>query len=361
MTIGKPPSIELRVDDLQVGYWTPNGFFLAIQGVSLELQSGEIFGLVGESGSGKSCFSRSILGLPGGYPGIVGGQVYFNLGGEGLRPILPDAESFWAKERTSSFASAQLGKAARWDNLMQRATMPLRGCGIELLFQNARGSLSPFHTIQQQVESRFTQTGGDPSEARSRGEYWLESVGLKEYGQSYAHTLSGGQAQRAAIAVAMAGQNQVLIADEPTPGLDASLRMGVVELMIRIVKDHGRTLLLISHDLAIVGYASDKVGVMYGGKLMEEFAVEGSGHQIDHPYSKELMATIDEKLREPDRGGFGEVGALRSETGCVFANRCSVLSRNGSSPLRCRDEAPRLKPRLSRHHVACWAVEGEGS
>jgi oligopeptide/dipeptide ABC transporter ATP-binding protein len=360
MSIGKAPSIELRVDDLQVGYWTPNGFFLAIQGVSLELQSGEIFGLVGESGSGKSCLSRSILGLPGGYPGIIGGQVHFNLGGEGVKPILPDAESFWKKEHASGFAGTQLGKAARWDNLVRRATMPLRGCGIELLFQNARGSLSPFHTIQQQVESRFTQTGGDPSEVKSRGEYWLDAVGLKEYGQSYAHTLSGGQAQRAAIAVAMAGQNQVLIADEPTTGLDASLRMEVVELMIRVVKDHGRTLLLISHDLAIVGYASNRIGVMYGGKLMEAFAVDGGRHQIDHPYSKELMATIDEKLREPDRGGIGEVGALRSETGCVFANRCSLLSLNEGSPSRCRDEAPRLKPRSGRHHVACWAVDEDG-
>lgn len=355
-------STELTVRDLRVGFWVPGGYFEAVQGLSLTLNRGEVYGLVGESGSGKSCFARSLLGLPGGQPGIVSGSLRIHAYDE-VKPVLDDAARYWTREHGEGFAVCRRRRATAWDDAVEQRFRPIRGRVISLLFQNAKVSLSPYHTLQKQVARSCELNGRGERDADEVAEYWLNAVNLGDHLNSYPHTLSGGQAQRAAVAVAMASDGRILVADEPTTGLDASLRREIVDLMVGMVRQHERTLILISHDLAIVTYASDRVGVMYGGRLCEEFRVDSGNWAGCHPYSKELLATIDEKLRDATIDPRGSVGAERAGTGCVYRHRCSLYEscRDAQVARLCENELPELKTVSGDQRVACWVASSKVS
>lgn len=313
------PGMELTVKNLDVGFWTDSGLFKAVSGLSLEIRRGEVFGLVGESGSGKSCFVRSLLGLPGGDPGIISGSIVL-MGKDGSDVLVDNAATYWQGEWSSGFCHRNRRKEAAWNQRLDRRFRPIRGRRISLLFQDARGSLSPYHTLREQVARNHSLNGDGVRDAYEVADGWLDSVSMYRYRHSYPHTLSGGQAQRAAIAVSMATDSSLIIADEPTTGLDASLRREIVDLMVTMAKKNGRTLLLISHDLAIVGYASDRVGVMYRGRLCEVMDDVARGVHGVHPYSRELLATIEEKMRFGN-GAEAQVVRQDSTSGCVYQSR----------------------------------------
>ena len=252
----------LQIQHLTVEYATKRERIRALDGVNLSVQAGEIYGLVGESGSGKTTLALAILDLiePPGM--ILGGEVIFD--GESLL-TMPEDE-------------------------LDR----VRGGQIGIVFQNAASSLNPTFTIGYQVaEMLQVHLGLRRAPAKLEAESWLERVGLPGLAGAYPHRLSGGQAQRAMIAVALAPEPALLIADEPTSALDVTLQAQILGLIQKLAREQGTTILWITHDLAVIAALAERVGVMFEGRVVEEVPVRQLFAQPSHPFTKQLIASID--------------------------------------------------------------------
>ncbi len=291
----------------------------AVDGVDLAIEEGETFGLVGESGSGKSTLGRCILRL-----------------------IRPTSGRIWFGDED---LTALRGEALRKARLQ-----------LQIVFQNPVASLDPRMRAGRTVaEPLRVHRGASPDEARRKVNELLRRVGLHpEVADKYPHELSGGQCQRIAIARALALEPRFIVLDEPTSSLDVSVQAQIVNLLKELQKDLGLTYLFITHDLALVSYLADRVGVMYLGKLMEVGGAVDVLQHGQHPYTMALRNAVP--LPDPDRTRThvplkGEIpSALEPPSGCRFRTRCPWARE------RCASEEPPLRE-VGATWVACHFVE----
>jgi oligopeptide/dipeptide ABC transporter ATP-binding protein len=289
------PALEVR--DLSIRLASRHGTGRVVDGVSFEVAPGEAFGLVGESGSGKSMTALAIMRLLPDVASVAGGEV--RVGGVDL---------FELDERTMR---------------------TMRAATIGIIFQQARSALNPLMRVGAQIARVLRAHGlaGSRRQAREEATALLKEVGLPGHvARSYPHQLSGGMAQRALIATVLAARPGILIADEPTTGLDVTTEAEIYDLLTRLRVERKLCLLLITHDLAVVGQYGDRVGVMHAGNLVEVGDVTAIFERPLHPYTQGLLSTIPrpDTTRLPSQALIGEAPRLIDlpAVGCRFISRC---------------------------------------
>lgn len=327
---GADVEVVLRIRDLRVEFSSYEGTVRALDGVDLDLPRGTITGLVGESGSGKSVTSRAILGLIQKPGRIASGTIAFE--GTDLR------------------------------TMRGRDLEALRGDRIAMIFQNPRASLNPLFPVGEQMFHILRRHRGfDRKRSDARSLELLERVGItdpKKRLNSYPFEMSSGMCQRVMIAMALLCDPHLLIADEPTTGLDVTIQAQVLDLFAGLVRDFGSTALLITHDLGVVAETCDRTAVMYAGSIVEDGSTAEVFGQPAHPYTQGLLAAsrIDDGPISYIPGSVPNL--LRRPPGCAFANRCYAASE------RCTEIAPGLVTLASGWTVACHAraaIEQGGS
>lgn len=311
----------LQIRGLCVDFETREGTFRALDGVELELHSGETLGLVGESGSGKTLTALAVLSLVPAPGRIVGGEILFR--GRDLRA------------------------------LGARELAAVRGREIGLVFQEPASALNPVFTVGEQIaEVLRRHEGRSRGRARARALELLREVGLSDVearARAYPHQLSGGQRQRALIAMAIAAGPGLLLADEPTSALDVTVQAGILELLRELQRERGMALLLVSHDLAIVAECASRVAVMYAGRIVEVAGTVELFEEPRHPYTLELLRARPQALRLPRSGALPPPAAAG---GCRFRARCPLARE------RCEREEPALLSRDDRaRRSACHFAE----
>jgi oligopeptide transport system ATP-binding protein len=320
----------LKVEDLVTRFYTPEGVVHAVNGVSFTLGEGETLGIVGESGCGKSVTMLSALQLIPRPPGkIESGQAYFHdkdlltMGAEEIRHI--------------------------------------RGAQIAMVFQDPMTSLNPVLTVERQVaEPLILHMGMSKRQARDRAIELLQLVGIPEAEKrlaDYPHQFSGGMRQRVMIAMALACNPQILIADEPTTALDVTIQAQIVDLVKRLRDEIGMAIIWITHDLGVVARMAQRVIVMYAGFIIEEAPVRELYANPSHPYTLGLIGSlprVDEEQRRRLTAIRGAPPLLyQKPVGCPFAVRCNYAFD------RCKENPPLMQVG-TEHQVACWwnVVEG---
>jgi peptide/nickel transport system ATP-binding protein len=312
----------LRIDDLHIQFKTPRGTLQAVNGISLEVLPGEIFGIVGETGCGKSITGLSVMQL---LPETAAtqGQITF----DGI-DILSQSE-------------AQMRH--------------IRGREIGMIFQDPTTSLNPVFTIGQQMERVIrTQMKLSKKAAREKAEEMLTAVGLPDVARirkSYPHQLSGGMKQRAMIATALSCNPKLLIADEPTTALDVTIQAQILQLLKELREQFNIAIMFITHNLGVVAQFCDRLAVLYAGRVAENGRTDHIFTNPHHPYTKGLLAAVP---RPGSKGGAlaaipGNVPANPGAVvGCAFASRCDFVMD------RCRAERPSSIQIAPNHHAACF-------
>ena len=316
----------LEVDNLRVGLRTSRGMADAVRGISFSLRRGETLGLVGESGCGKSVTAMALMGL------------------------LPDR--------------AEVSGSIRLDGvelvgLPEREYCKLRGNRIGMIFQEPMTALNPMHTVGRQVaEPLLRHKGCSAADARKEAIALLDRVGLPDAARrvdAYPHQFSGGQRQRVTIAMALACQPDLLIADEPTTALDVTIQRQILDLIADLVAERCMALILISHDLGVIAENVRRMMVMYAGTVVEDGTTEGVFAGMGHPYSQGLFRARP-RLRAPKgtrlltiAGTVPELADLPA--GCAFAERCTIAES------RCRDIFPPPVEVGTSHTVRCLRTD----
>jgi len=314
------PLLEVR--HLKVEFPTRFGTLVALDDVSFDIAPGEILGVVGESGAGKSLTGSAIIGLLDPPGRIAAGEVRFD--------------------------------GRRIDNLPYEDMRKMRGRHIGAIFQDPLTSLDPLYTIGQQlVETIQTHLPVNAAEARKRAIRLLQETGISAADQrlaQYPHQFSGGMRQRVVIALALAAEPRLIVADEPTTALDVSIQAQIISLLRRLCKDHRAAVMLVTHDMGVIAETCDRVAVMYAGRIVEIGPVASVIHAPAHPYSAGLMGSIP--AMDEDRERLLQIdGAMPRLTaiprGCAFNPRCPRVFD------RCRVERPDLLV-AGATRAACW-------
>jgi oligopeptide/dipeptide ABC transporter ATP-binding protein len=316
----------LQIKNLQTFFRTPRGVAKAVDGVSLEIEEGEVLGIVGESGCGKSVLALSILRLLPMPPAFFGG-------GE-IRFMERDLLASSSEEIIS-----------------------IRGNRISMIFQEPMTALNPVFTVGNQLAEVFRVHRGMGGEEALQGSIdMLTRVGVpapERRIREYPYQLSGGMRQRVMIAMALACRPALLLADEPTTALDVSIQAQILELMAALKSELNTAILLITHDLGVVAEVTQRVAVMYTGRIMEEAATVDLFETPLHPYTRGLMASIPRADASFETEGLHEIegvvpSAAALPPGCHFAPRCPVAVDI------CQTQAPALEDIGPNHRVACW-------
>jgi oligopeptide transport system ATP-binding protein len=314
----------LSVEDLRVEFWTRRGTVHAVNGISFEIAPGETLGIVGESGCGKSVTSLAVLGILPRAGRVASGRAVF----EGRDLI----------------------------GLSDRELRRIRGREIGMIFQDPMTSLNPVLTVGRQIrESLQTHMGMQRRQAEARAVELLDQVGIpsaRDRVSDYPHQFSGGMRQRAMIAMALACEPKLLIADEPTTALDVTIQAQILQLLRDLTAEHGTALILITHDLGVVAGMCERVHVMYAGMMMETGTAEQVFATPRHPYTYGLLQSVPRldtprgRKLHPIEGAPRDM--LRPPTSCPFAPRCAY-----EVPLS-RQEVPPLVEVEPGHRVACF-------
>ena len=327
----------LEVENLQTHFFTSSGTIRAVDGVSYKVHAGETLGIVGESGCGKSVTSLSIMRLVASPPGrIVGGAV--RLEGRNLLD-LPIAE-------------------------MEQ----IRGNEISMIFQEPMTSLNPLYRVGDQIaEAIAVHRGMSRRAARAEAIEMLRRVSMPEperRADTYPHQMSGGMRQRVMIAMALACNPKVLIADEPTTALDVTIQAQILDLLRELQDQFGMAIVLITHDMGVVAENADRVVVMYAGRKVEEAPVADLFERPAHPYTEGLLGSIpsvdEATAANRSRSRLAEIKGMVPSLaslppGCSFAPRCRYASD------RCLADYPPLSEFRADHWVACWHADRVGS
>ncbi len=317
-TVQKP---LLAVRDLHTSFHTYSGTVRAVNGVTFEIGEGEVMGLVGESGGGKSVVGFSILGLIDSPGQIEGGEILF------------DGQDLVTAGETR--------------------LREVRGQEISMVFQDPMTSLNPLQTIGQQMDEVLRlHTDLDARTRRQACVDMLESVGISRANErlkAYPHQFSGGMRQRVVIAIAMLAGPRLIIADEPTTALDVTIQSQILKLMRQQIKDKGASMVLITHDLAVVSEMADHITVLYCGKVVERGRTRDLIEAPSHPYTRGLIDSIPDITNRHDRlsqipGAVPDVRNLPK--GCNFRDRCP------RARARCAEE----EPELSKPRATLWAA-----
>ncbi len=314
----------VEIKDERLSFFTPAGEVKALNGVSFHLNEGEILGIVGESGSGKSVTSYSLMGLTA-YPGrLVGGDLYFN--GHHINEM---SETDFQK---------------------------MRGNEVSIIFQDPMTSLNPVYTVGNQImEVIKLHTNKTKTEAYERAKELLTLVGINEPEKrlkQYPHELSGGMRQRVMIAIALACEPKLLIADEPTTALDVTIQAQILELMMELKEKLGMAIIMITHDLGIVAATCEKIAVMYAGHIVEYGTTDDIFYRPKHEYTKGLIKSIprmdaeDHERLVPIEGT--PVDMLNPPKGCPFASRCDSCMKI------CLRQMPPVTHFDDVHYTQCW-------
>lgn len=313
----------LSVKDLRVYFQTEDGVVKAVDGVSFEVKRGETLGIVGESGSGKTVANLSVMRLIAAPPGqIVGGSIEFN-----GRDVLKSSP---------------------------RELRELRGCHIAMIFQDPMSSLNPFMRVSKQLmEVTQLHLGHTKEEARRHAIEMLERVGIPDAAEridSYPHEFSGGMRQRVMIAMALSCKPQLLIADEPTTALDVTIQAQILELIKALKNETGASVILITHDLGVIAGMTDRVTVMYAGKIFERAATTELFERPGNPYTQALLKSVPDPSAEHGKlfqvpGQPPDLANLPS--GCPFAPRCQRAEEI------CSREFPPFVQVATNHHSLC--------
>ncbi|SEO53518.1 peptide/nickel transport system ATP-binding protein [Methylobacterium sp. ap11] len=318
----------LSVRDLRVEFATRRGVLTALDGVSFEINRGEVLGVVGESGAGKSVTGSAVIGLIDPPGRIAGGEIRLN--GE------------------------------RIDNLPPEAMRKVRGKRIGMIFQDPLTSLNPLYRVGRQIEETIrTHTDLSARAARQRAIDLLAEVGIpapERRIDGFPHEFSGGMRQRVVIALALAAEPELIIADEPTTALDVSVQAQIITLLKRLGRDHGTAVMLITHDMGVIAEAADRVAVMYAGRVAEIGPVAAVVGDPLHPYAKGLMGAIPSLSQETDRlaqipGAMPRLSAI--PPGCAFNPRCPKVFA------RCTVDRPEPLT-VGSHRVACHLYDATG-
>ena len=313
----------------RLSFFTPAGEVKALNDVSIHLNDGEVLGIVGESGSGKSVTAYSLMGLTA-YPGkLVGGTIDFN--------------------------------GHRINDLSEKEFRKIRGNEVSIIFQDPMTSLNPVYTIGNQImEVILLHTDKNKEQARARAKELLELVGINEPEKrlkQYPHELSGGMRQRVMIAIALACEPKLLIADEPTTALDVTIQAQILELMMELKEKLGMAIIMITHDLGVVASMCDRIAVMYAGRIVEYGTTDDIFYNPKHEYTKGLLKSIprlDAKEHErlvPIEGT--PIDLLNPPAGCPFAPRCSNCMK-----ICLRERAP-VTTFDDVHYTQCWMNQKE--
>jgi peptide/nickel transport system ATP-binding protein len=314
----------LEVKNLRVEFPSRHGTLLALDDISFSIAPGEILGVVGESGAGKSLTGAAIIGLLEPPGRIAGGEVI--LGGQ------------------------------RIDNLPYEQMRKIRGRQIGAIFQDPLTSLNPLYTIGRQlVETIRTHLPVTEEQARARAIGLLQQTGIPAAEariDQYPHQFSGGMRQRVVIALALAAEPKLIVADEPTTALDVSIQAQIISLLKRLCKEHGAAVMLVTHDMGVIAETCDRVAVMYAGRIAEVGPVADVIHRPSHPYTVGLMGSIPAMDEERERlaqidGAMPRLNAI--PRGCAFNPRCPKVFE------RCRVERPNLLD-AGATRAACWLV-----
>lgn len=312
----------LEVHGLRTYFKTEEGLIPSVNGVSFTVERGETLAIVGESGSGKSVTSMSIMGLVSPPGKIVGGEITFE--GQDLLKLS-------AKEMRK-----------------------LRGNDISIIFQEPMTSLNPVFTIGNQIGEVFRKHQGlSKQEAKGKSIEMLEKVGISNANKiihSFPHQLSGGMRQRVMIAIALACQPKLLIADEPTTALDVTIQAQILDLIETLSKEENTGVILITHDLGVVAEMADRVAVMYAGEIVEEASVFELFEHPGHPYTIGLLGSLPNMNEQRDRLDSipGSVpNMLSMPGGCPFHPRCAYANQE------CTVIKPQLEERTVGHTVSC--------
>lgn len=356
----------LKIENLHTYFYSRSkqAFIRSVDGVNLEIEKGETLGVVGESGSGKSVTAMSVMGLITAEPGVITGKIGLKTD-RVKKNLLQDMTDF-VKIGTMAGKMMDVRKNNRqWQKHVDRIMHGVRGKEISMIFQNPKLSMNPFTTIGRQIrESILLNTAiNSRSEARQRALYWLERVKIDSPRLRYNNNpygLSGGMCQRAMIAMALSSEPSLLIADEPTTGLDATIQSKIVELLAEIKSEVGVTTMLISHDIDVIKALSNRVAVMYGGTVLEHGpsdAILTGDDSGRHPYTAALLDSIpdEREIREKAylRAIKGEVlDTINLPEGCRFFPRCNRVTAGIRD--QCEHHEPGLKTISPEHMVRCW-------
>lgn len=319
----------LEIDQLRVEFPTREGLLTALDDISLKVEEGEVLGLVGESGAGKSMTGSAVIGLLEPPGRIASGEIRFD------------------------------GK--RIDNLSYEDLRAVRGKHIGAIFQDPLTSLNPLYSIERQlVETITAHLDMTPREAKARAVDLLTQVGIPAPQvriEHFPHQFSGGMRQRVVIALALAAEPRLLIADEPTTALDVSIQAQIIALLKRLCRERGTAVLLVTHDMGVIAEVADRVAVMYAGRIVEVGPVRQVIQAPRHPYTRGLMGSIPPLGDPPARltqidGAMPRLSAI--PPGCAFNPRCD------SSGERCLHSVPALTASADGE-VACWLYNDGGT
>ena len=319
----------LEIKDEKLSFFTPAGEVKALNGVSFSINEGEVLGIVGESGSGKSVTAYSIMGLTA-YPGkLIGGTIYFN--------------------------------GHQIEKMSEKEMRKIRGNEVSIIFQDPMTSLNPVYTIGNQItEVIRLHTGKSKKEAYDRAKELLELVGINEPTKrlkQYPHELSGGMRQRVMIAIALACEPKLLIADEPTTALDVTIQAQILELMQELRQKLGMSIIMITHDLGVVASMCERIAVMYAGHIVEYGTADEIFYEPKHEYTKGLINSIPKLSAQeierlvPIEGQ--PVDLLNPPAGCPFAPRCANCMKI------CLREMPPKTELSDTHYSHCWLLQKE--
>jgi peptide/nickel transport system ATP-binding protein len=318
----KPPLLQVR--NLRIEFPTRRGTLVAVDEVSFDIAPGEVLGVVGESGAGKSLTGAAIIGLLEPPGRIAGGEIKLN----GLRI----------------------------DNLPYEEMRKVRGREIGAIFQDPLTSLNPLYTVGRQLtETIVTHLNISMAAARERAVQLLAATGIpapERRIDHYPHQLSGGMRQRVVIALALAAEPKLVIADEPTTALDVSIQAQIIALLKRLCREQGTAVMLVTHDMGVIAETADRVAVMYAGRIAEIGPVAEVIHRPQHPYTVGLMGSIPTFEHDVPRlaqieGSMPRLTAI--PPGCAFNPRCTHVID------RCRRERPDLRP-AGAAQAACWLL-----
>lgn len=319
----------LEIKDEKLSFFTPAGEVKALNGVSFSMNEGEVLGIVGESGSGKSVTAYSIMGLTA-YPSkLIGGTIYFN--------------------------------GHQIEKMSEKEMRKIRGNEVSIIFQDPMTSLNPVYTIGNQItEVIRLHTGKSKKEAYDRAKELLELVGINEPTKrlkQYPHELSGGMRQRVMIAIALACEPKLLIADEPTTALDVTIQAQILELMQELRQKLGMSIIMITHDLGVVASMCERIAVMYAGHIVEYGTADEIFYEPKHEYTKGLINSIPKLSAQeierlvPIEGQ--PVDLLNPPAGCPFAPRCANCMKI------CLREMPPKTELSDTHYSHCWLLQKE--
>lgn len=313
----------LQVKDLHTSFFTDSGEVKAVNGVSFNLEAGKTLGIVGESGSGKSVTAYSIMQILADTGKIISGEVLYK--GEDITK--------WNKKQMQGF----------------------RGKKCSIIFQDPMTSLNPVFTIGNQLmEAILLHTDRNKEQARERAIEMLTLVGVNEPEKrlkQYPHELSGGMRQRVMIAMALACEPDILIADEPTTALDVTIQAQILELMQELQKKMGMAIIMVTHDLGVIADMCDEIIVMYGGRVCERGTADAIFYDPRHEYTKGLLRSIPSVSRMKERlvpiGGT-PINLLNMPKGCAFCARCDKAMKI------CLDTVPEELRVGETHLASCW-------